>query len=140
MNNESQNANSLLTLNTTINTTKNLKQQNIKNAKKTTFLVPRKTMSTPILSIKIRKDIFGEIIKKGGKQKISFKDNILLCDNESNDDSEYLSENKVIKNDTNFVEIIDVVSYKEQNKQMSFKGNGEIPNDDIVCCDTCEIF
>ena len=140
MNNESQNANSLLTLNTTINTTKNLKQQNIKNAKKTTFLVPRKTMSTPILSIKIRKDIFGEIIKKGGKQKISFKDNILLCDNESNDDSEYLSENKVIKNDTNFVEIIDVVSYKEQNKQMSFKGNGEIPKDDIVCCESCEIF
>ena len=140
MNNESQNANSLLTLNTTINTTKNLKQQNIKNPKKTTFLVPRKTMSTPILSIKIRKDIFGEIIKKGGKQKISFKDNILLCDNESNDDSECLSENKVIKNDTNFVEIIDVVSYKEQNKQMSFKGNGEIPNDDIVCCESCEIF
>ena len=140
MNNESQNANSLLTLNTTINTTKNLKQQNKKNPKKTTFLVPRKTMSTPILSIKIRKDIFGEIIKKGGKQKISFKDNILLCDNESNDDSECLSENKVIKNDTNFVEIIDVVSYKEQNKQMSFKGNGEIPNDDIVCCESCEIF
>ena len=108
--------------------------------KKTTFLVPRKTMSTPILSIKIRKDIFGEIIKKGGKQKISFKDNILLCDNESNDDSECLSENKAIKKDKNFVEIIDVISYKEQNKQMFFKGNGEIPNDDIVCCESCEIF
>ena len=140
MNNESQNANSLLTLNTTINTTKNLKQQNIKNSKKTTFLVPRKTMSTPILSIKIRKDIFGEIIKKGGKQKISFKDNILLCDNESNDDSECLSENKAIKKDKNFVEIIDVISYKEQNKQMFFKGNGEIPNDEVVCCESCEIF
>ena len=140
MNIESQNANSLLTINTTINTSKNTKTLNLKNIKKATFKVPRKTMSTPTLTIKIRKDIFGEIIKKGGKQKISFKDNILLCDNESNDDSEYLSENKIIKNDTNFVEIIDVVSYKEQNKQMSFKGNGEIPNDDIVCCESCEIF
>jgi len=140
MNIESQNANSLLTINTTINTSKNTKTLNLKNIKNATFKVPRKTMSTPTLTIKIRKDIFGEIIKKGGKQKISFKDNILLCDNESNDDSEYLSENKVIKNDTNFVEIIDVVSYKEQNKQMSFKGNGEIPNDDIVCCESCEIF
>ena len=140
MYNESQNATSLLTINTTINTSKNTKTLNLKNIKKATFKVPRKTMSTPTLTIKIRKDIFGEIIKKGGKQKISFKDNILLCDNESNDDSECLSENKVIKNDTNFVEIIDVVSYKEQNKQMSFKGNGEIPNDDIVCCESCEIF
>ena len=140
MNIESQNANSLLTINTTINTSKNTKTLSLKSVKKATFKVPRKTMSTPTLTIKIREDIFGEIIKKGGKQKISFKDNILLCDNESNDDSEYLSENKVIKNDTNFVEIIDVVSYKEQNKQMSFKGNGEIPNDDIVCCESCEIF
>ena len=139
MNNESQNANSLLTLNTTINTTKNLKQQNIKNPKKTTFLVPR-TMSTPILSIKIRKDIFGEIIKKGGKQKISFKDNILLCDNESDDDSECLSEKKVINKKKNFVEIIDVISFKEQNKQMVFKGNKENINDDIVCCESCKIF
>ena len=140
MNNESQNANSLLTLNTTINTTKNLKQQNIKNSKKTTFLVPRKTMSTPILSIKIRKDIFGEIIKKGGKQKISFKDNILLCDNESDDDSECLSEKKVINKKKNFVEIIDVISFKEQNKQMVFKGNKENINDDIVCCESCKMF
>ena len=141
MNNESQNANSLLTLNTTINTTKNLKQQNKKNPKKTTFLVPRKTMSTPILSIKIRKDIFGEIIKKGGKQKISFKDNILLCDNESDDDdSECLSEKKVINKKKNFVEIIDVISFKEQNKQMVFKGNKENINDDIVCCESCKIF
>ena len=140
MNNESQNATSLLTINTTINTSKNTKTLNLKPVKKPTFKPPRKTMSTPTLTIKIRKDIFGEIIKKGGKQKISFKDNILLCDNESNDDSECLSENKAIKKDKNFVEIIDVISYKEQNKQMSFKGNGEIPNDDIVCCESCKIF
>ena len=98
-------------------------------------------MSTPILSIKIRKDIFGEIIKKGGKQKISFKDNILLCDNESDDDdSECLSEKKVINKKKNFVEIIDVISFKEQNKQMVFKGNKENINDDIVCCESCKIF
>ena len=122
MNNESQNATSLLTINTTINTSKNTKTLNLKPVKKPTL------------------DIFGEIIKKGGKQKISFKDNILLCDNESNDDSECLSENKAIKKDKNFVEIIDVISYKEQNKQMFFKGNGEIPNDEVVCCESCEIF
>ena len=140
MYNESQNATSLLTINTTINTSKNTKTLNLKPVKKATFKPPRKTMSTPTLTIKIRKDIFGEIIKKGGKQKISFKDNILLCDNESNDDSECLSENKVIKKDKNFVEIIDVISYKEQNKQMFFKGNGEIPSDEVVCCESCEIF
>ena len=140
MNNESQNATSLLTINTTINTSKNTKTLNLKPVKKPTFKPPRKTMSTQTLTIKIRKDIFGEIIKKGGKQKISFKDNILLCDNESNDDSECLSENKAIKKDKNFVEIIDVISYKEQNKQMFFKGNGEIPNDEVVCCESCEIF
>ena len=140
MNNESQNATSLLTINTTINTSKNTKTLNLKPVKKPTFKPPRKTMSTPTLTIKIRKDIFGEIIKKGGKQKISFKDNILLCDNESNDDSECLSENKAIKKDKNFVEIIDVISYQEQNKQMFFKGNGEIPNDEVVCCESCEIF
>jgi hypothetical protein len=140
MNIESQNANSLLTINTTINTSKNTKTLNLKNIKKATFKVPRKTMSTPTLTIKIRKDIFGEIIKKGGKQKISFKDNILLCDNESDDDSECLSEKKVINKKKNFVEIIDVISFKEQNKQMVFKGNKENINDDIVCCESCKIF
>ena len=141
MNNESQNATSLLTINTTINTSKNTKTLNLKPVKKPTFKPPRKTMSTPTLTIKIRKDIFGEIIKKGGKQKISFKDNILLCDNESDDDdSECLSEKKVINKKKNFVEIIDVISFKEQNKQMVFKGNKENINDDIVCCESCKIF
>jgi hypothetical protein len=46
------------------------------------FSLPkRKTQSTPTLSYsytnKIRKDIFGEVIKKGGKHKISFADNAL---------------------------------------------------------------
>ena len=145
MSDESRNINSINSETTTSTIIPSNSNKNILTMNNFKYTRPkRKPLSTPDLSLKmsnkIRKDIFGEIIKKGGKQKISFKDNILLCDNESNDDSECLSENKAIKKDKNFVEIIDVISYKEQNKQMSFKGNGEIPNDDIVCCESCEIF
>lgn len=49
----------------------------------------RKPMSTPELNIfnrnKIRKDIFGEEIKKGGKHRVSFIDIILISDIINND-------------------------------------------------------
>jgi hypothetical protein len=146
MNNESQNATSLLTINTTINTSKNTKTLNLKPVKKPTFKPPRKTMSTPTLSLestyRIRKDIFGEIIKKGGKQKISFADDELFCVHENKEDSEIMSEpnnKKVKKVESTLIEIIDVVSYKEQNKNNVFKANKEIDTED-VCCESCQIF
>ena len=104
----------------------------------------RKPLSTPDLSLKmsnkIRKDIFGEIIKKGGKQKISFADNVLLSvieDNEDNDNNKNnINKNNVYKYD-NIVEIIDVESYKNQNKFMNYERNNE---KEIICCETCNIF
>jgi hypothetical protein len=103
-------------------------------------------MSTPILTLKsankIRKDIFGEIIKKGGKQKISFADDALLHVNENEEDSECMSEqnNKKIKKfESSLIEIIDVVSYKEQNKNNVFKAKKEFDGEDVFC-EICEIF
>ena len=109
----------------------------------------RKPLSTPDLSLKmsnkIRKDIFGEIIRKGGKQKISFADNVLLSvieDNEDNDNNNNdnnknnINKNNVYKYD-NIVEIIDVESYKNQNKFMNYERNNE---KEIICCETCNIF
>ena len=106
---------------TAINTPRN-EILNLSPKKRVNFKPPRKTMSTPILSLqsanKIRKDIFGEIIKKGGKQKISFADDALFHVNENEEDSEYMS---------------------EQNKNNVFKVKKEFDGED-VCCETCEIF
>lgn len=60
---------------------------------------------------KIRKDIYGKEIKKGGKDKINFADNIILKDDKINKSSENNIENKL----DNIVEIIDVVSYLKGN-------------------------
>ena len=80
----------------------------------TKFSLPkRKTQSTPVLSYvytnQIRRDVFGEEIKKGGKHKISFADNALLIKNKNN-------ENNVESKVDNIVEVIDVECYKEENK------------------------
>ena len=102
----------------------------------TKFSLPkRKTQSTPTLSYsytnKIRKDIFGEVIKKGGKHKISFADNELFS---------YKSNVNNIENKLdNIVEVIDVESYKEENKLNVYKSN-EIPLDDVICCNSCMHF
>ncbi len=130
---------------TAINTPRN-EILNLAPKKRVNFKPPRKTMSTPILSLqsanKIRKDIFGEIIKKGGKQKISFADDALLHVNENEEDSECMSEqnNKKIKKfESSLIEIIDVVSYKEQNKNNVFKAKKEFDGEDVFC-EICEIF
>lgn len=59
----------------------------------------------------LRKDIFGNEIKKGGKQKVSFIDNPIL-NNSENENLVNLnkSENEKI------VEVVNVESYKEYNK------------------------
>ena len=103
----------------------------------TKFSLPkRKTQSTPILSYvytnQIRRDVFGEEIKKGGKHKISFADNALLIKNKNN-------ENNVESKVDNIVEVIDVECYKEENKLNVYKSN-EIPLDDVICCNSCMHF
>ena len=107
----------------------------------------RKPMSTPELNIfnrnKIRKDIFGEEIKKGGKQKVSFIDLIAVIEDiNENEINHYNNNNTSNQNNTSnnieedkkkndLVEIIEVESYKKQNKNMVYKGNEE---ENINCC------
>ena len=98
-------------------------------------LPKRKTQSTPTLSYsytnKIRKDIFGQVIKKGGKHKISFADNELFS---------YKSNVNNIENKLdNIVEVIDVESYKEENKLNVYKSNGKISLEDPFCCSSSYI-
>ena len=114
---------------------------NVSIMKRKQFSLPkRKTQSTPLLTFvytnKIRKDIFGEEIKKGGKHKISFSDNILLKDDIINKSCEKNIGNKL---DT-IVEVIDVISYKKENKLNYYKSNNEIIYDDEICCESCNIY
>jgi hypothetical protein len=99
-----------------------------------------KTRSTSIITYsstnEIRKDIFGEEIKKGGKQRISFADNILLKDDIINKNCENITRNKL----DNFVEIIDVISYKKENKLNYYKSNSIASYDDEICCESCIIY
>ena len=103
----------------------------------------RKNISTSTLSLldvkKIRKDVFGEEIKRGGKHRISFKDKITLSDNSNNENKEEENENEK-KTKVEIVEIIDIDSYKEQNKEMFYKSNGEIQVEENVCCESCIIY
>ena len=106
----------------------------------TKFSLPkRKTQSTPVLSYvytnQIRRDVFGEEIKKGGKHKISFADNALLIKNKNDENNENNVESKL----DNIVEVIDVECYKEENKLNVYKSN-EIPLDDVICCNSCMHF
>ena len=82
----------------------------------------------------LRKDIFGNEIKKGGKQKVSFIDNPIL-NNSENENLVNLnkSENEKI------VEVVNVESYKEYNKLMLFNMKKEIYPNDTICCESCYI-
>ena len=59
----------------------------------------------------LRKNIFGNEIKKGGKQKVSFIDNPML-NNSKNENYVNLNESSNEK----IVEVVNVESYKEYNK------------------------
>jgi hypothetical protein len=93
------------------------------------FLEPKKTIND---NKNIRTDIYGEIIKKGGKQKISFADNPIFINNyESNEKKD------------NLIDIVDVESYKDYNKLMAFtdyKDEKYIYMNEAICCESCFIF
>ena len=108
----------------------------------TKFSLPkRKTQSTPVLSYvytnQIRRDVFGEEIKRGGKHRISFKDKIII--DEFNEDkisnNENIENNKTIKPD--IVEVIDIISYKKDTKQMVYKSKDKVQEN--ICCESCII-
>ena len=77
----------------------------------------------------IRHDLFGNEIKKGGKHKVTFSDQI-------NGDKieEYFNE----ENDKKMAEIINVDSYKKYNRIMNFSVDEN--NQEIICCKSCSIF
>ena len=113
---------------------------NIENINK--FVVPkRKNISTSTISFfdmkKTRKDVFGEEIKRGGKHRISFKDKIIIDDfNEDKiSNNENIENNKNIKPD--IVEVIDIVSYKKDTKQMAYKSKDKV--EENICCESCII-
>ena len=75
----------------------------------------------------IRKDIFGNEIKKGGKQKISFIDNPIL-----------LNQNLELKVD-NINEIIYIESFKEYNKLMNNNKEVYKIQNEKFFCESCII-
>ena len=118
----------------------NNNNNNIENINK--FVIPkRKNISTSTISFfdmkKVRKDVFGEEIKRGGKHRISFKDKIIIDDfNEDKiSNNENIENNKNIKPD--IVEVIDIVSYKKDTKQMVYKSKDKI--EENICCESCNI-
>ena len=118
----------------------NNNNNNIENINK--FVIPkRKNISTSTISFfdmkKVRKDVFGEEIKRGGKHRISFKDKIIIDDfNEDKiSNNENIENNKSIKPD--IVEVIDIVSYKKDTKQMVYKSKDKI--EENICCESCNI-
>jgi hypothetical protein len=88
--------------------------------------VIHKTSTTD--KINLRKDAFGNEIKKGGQHKITF-----------GDDEIFKNENKdTKKNKDNFIEIIDVESYKLDN-QLLMLLDDRYPGENI-CCESCFVF
>ena len=88
--------------------------------------VIHKTSTTE--KINLRKDVFGNEIKKGGQHKITFADDEIFK-NENKDNK---------KNKDNFIEIIDVESYKLDN-QLLMLLEGRYPGENI-CCESCFVF
>ena len=77
----------------------------------------------------IRHDLFGNEIKKGGKYKVTFSDQI-----KGDKIEEYFNE----ENDKKMAEIINVDSYKKYNRIMNFSVDEN--NQEIICCKSCLIF
>ena len=118
----------------------NLEQNSINNNKKNKIndqdnfinIPKKKFQSTPslvLVKMKIRKDIFGEEIKKGGKHRISFVDHKMLSDNNI--------EKKTMDYKADFAEIIDIKSFKDYTRKMSYK---DVNYDEKIYCRNCEIF
>ncbi len=75
----------------------------------------------------LRKDIFGNEIKKGGKQRVSFIDNPIL-----------LNQN-LERNLDNINQTINIESYKEYNK-LIYKNKEIYEENERVFCESCIIF
>ena len=63
-------------------------------------------------------------------------DKILISEIINNDNKKQEKENKA---KIEIIEIIDIDSYKQQNKEMFYKSNREIQLEENVCCESCII-
>ena len=107
-------------------TKKNLDPEKLVNIPKKKF---QSTPSLTLVKLGIRKDIFGEEIKKGGKHRISFVDYKMPSDDNI--------DKKTLDYKTDFAEVIDIMSYKAHTKKMSYK---EVNYDEKIYCNNCNLF
>ena len=107
-------------------TKKNLDPEKLVNIPKKKF---QSTPSLTLVKLGIRKDIFGEEIKKGGKHRISFVDYKMP----SGDNID----KKTLDYKTDFAEVIDIMSYKAHTKKMSYK---EVEYEEKIYCNNCYLF
>ena len=107
-------------------TKKNLDPEKLVNIPKKKF---QSTPSLTLVKLGIRKDIFGEEIKKGGKHRISFVDYKMPIDDNI--------DKKTLDYKTDFAEVIDIMSYKAHTKKMSYK---EVDYEEKIYCNNCYLF
>ena len=140
------------------------KLTNVSNIRNTKYKLSYKNQNTNRIyscrfSLKTyRKDAFGSIIKKNGKQKISFADNPFIQKSMNKSKScpdikdkkkkginlKLLNENKNTKNNSDLAEVILIKSYKKINKMNMYGGrnnNGNNYDSELNCCSSfCNIF
>ena len=107
-------------------TKKNLDPEKLVNIPKKKF---QSTPSLTLVKLGIRKDIFGQEIKKGGKHRISFVDYKMPSDDNI--------DKKTLDYKTDFAEVIDIMSYKAHTKKMSYK---EVEYEEKIYCNNCYLF
>jgi hypothetical protein len=107
-------------------TKKNLDPEKLVNIPKKKF---QSTPSLTLVKLGIRKDIFGEEIKKGVKHRISFVDYKMPSDDNI--------DKKTLDYKTDFAEVIDIMSYKAHTKKMSYK---EVEYEEKIYCNNCYLF
>ena len=107
-------------------TKKNLDPEKLVNIPKKKF---QSTPSLTLVKLGIRKDIFGEEIKKGGNHRINFVDDKMPSDDNI--------DKKTLDYKTDFAEVIDIMSYKAHTKKMSYK---EVNYDEKIYCNNCNLF
>ena len=85
---------------------------------------------------KIRRDLYGNEIKKGGKYKITFIDDPIITKIPKDENNEKNSK----KQDAKIAEVINVESYKIYNKLVMIFDREIVPCDERIGCDSCNIY
>ncbi len=115
-----------------------------KNQKASSIVVDNsnvKTETNPLIieenpNKKLRKDLYGNEIKKGGTHKISFVDDPIITKIPRDENSEKNPK----KQDEKVAEVIKVESYKMYNKLVMIFDREIVPCDERIGCDSCFIY